>query len=195
MSRTHPPHWNWPDRAGATTPVHVYTSGDSAELFLNDRSLGVRTKDAYTYRLCWDDVPYEAGDLQVKVTRDGKPWCEAQRQTTRGSLCDYTNAPSLTGLNETTDDRLIYITAAIVDATGTVVPDAQHHLTWTVDGPAKLLAVDNGDPTEHRGFHASDYPAFNGLCSDLQHRKGCVGWHSCLRRYGRTQLCKPSSEN
>src|SRR5205085_448113 len=29
------PHWNWPERVGQITPVHVYTSGDEAELFLN----------------------------------------------------------------------------------------------------------------------------------------------------------------
>ena len=38
------PHWNWPDRAGQNVPVFVYTNGDSAELFLNDKSLGRRTK-------------------------------------------------------------------------------------------------------------------------------------------------------
>jgi len=38
------PHWNWPDRIGKKVPVFVYTSGDSAELFLNGRSLGRRSK-------------------------------------------------------------------------------------------------------------------------------------------------------
>ena len=38
------PHWNWPDRAGQNVPVFVYTNGDSAELFLNGKSLGRRTK-------------------------------------------------------------------------------------------------------------------------------------------------------
>ncbi len=39
------PHWNWPDRMGQVTPVHVFTSGDEAELFLNGRSLGKRRKE------------------------------------------------------------------------------------------------------------------------------------------------------
>jgi beta-galactosidase len=34
------PHWNWPERIGKATPVHVFTSGDEAELFLNGISLG-----------------------------------------------------------------------------------------------------------------------------------------------------------
>jgi hypothetical protein len=38
------PHWNWPDRVGKSVPVFVYTNGDSAELFLNGKSLGRRTK-------------------------------------------------------------------------------------------------------------------------------------------------------
>ncbi|NLH42056.1 MAG: DUF4982 domain-containing protein, partial [Planctomycetes bacterium] len=38
------PHWNWPDRVGQPVPVFVYTNGDSAELFLNGKSLGRRQK-------------------------------------------------------------------------------------------------------------------------------------------------------
>jgi beta-galactosidase len=38
------PHWNWAGREGQTVPVYVYTSGDSAELFLNGKSLGRRAK-------------------------------------------------------------------------------------------------------------------------------------------------------
>ena len=38
------PHWNWPDRVGQNVPVFVYTNGDSAELFLNGKSLGRRAK-------------------------------------------------------------------------------------------------------------------------------------------------------
>ncbi len=38
------PHWNWPDRIGKNVPVFVYTNGDSAELFLNGKSLGRQTK-------------------------------------------------------------------------------------------------------------------------------------------------------
>lgn len=38
------PHWNWPDRVGQNVPVFVYTNGDTAELFVNGKSLGRRTK-------------------------------------------------------------------------------------------------------------------------------------------------------
>ena len=70
------PHWNWPERIGKTTPVYVYTSGDEAELFLNGKSLGKKKKKKgrFEYRLRWNDVVYQPGELRVVAYREGKPW-------------------------------------------------------------------------------------------------------------------------
>ena len=70
------PHWNWPERMGRITPVHVFTSGDEAELFLNGRSLGRKKKEEDEYRLRWDDVAYEPGELKVVAYRKGETWAE-----------------------------------------------------------------------------------------------------------------------
>jgi beta-galactosidase len=51
------PHWNWPDRVGQVTPVHVYTSGDEGELFLNGKSLGRKKVEQFQYRLRWMKSP------------------------------------------------------------------------------------------------------------------------------------------
>jgi beta-galactosidase len=51
------PHWTWPDRVGQVTPVHVFSSADEAELFLNGKSQGrIKTKGASTFRFRWDRV-------------------------------------------------------------------------------------------------------------------------------------------
>src|SRR4030095_7944347 len=76
------PHWNWPERVGQVTPIHVYTSGDEAELFLNGRSLGRKTKGQYQYRLRWDEVKYEPGELRVVSYKNGKKWAEDVIKTT-----------------------------------------------------------------------------------------------------------------
>src|SRR5262249_24995280 len=70
------PHWNWPERAGQITPVHVYTSGAEGELFLNGKSLGRKKKGQYQYRLRWEDVKYEPGELRVVAYKNGKRWSE-----------------------------------------------------------------------------------------------------------------------
>src|SRR5206468_500463 len=76
------PHWNWPERVGKVTPVHVYTSGDEAELFLNGKSLGRKKKGPYQYRLRWNDVVYEPGELRVVAYKNGQPWAEDVVKTT-----------------------------------------------------------------------------------------------------------------
>ena len=53
------------------TPVHVYTSGDAAELFVNGRSQGLRRKGVFEYRLRWDSVRYEPGEVRVVAYRNG----------------------------------------------------------------------------------------------------------------------------
>ena len=63
------PHWTWKGREGETTPVYCYTSYPSAELFVNGKSQGRLVKDPSTrldrYRLRWNDVQYEPGELKV----------------------------------------------------------------------------------------------------------------------------------
>jgi len=82
------PHWNWPDRVGKNVPIYVYTGGDSAELFLNGKSLGKRTKNPNAevlrdrYALRWLDVPYTPGEVKAVAYRtdasSAPPSCEPQ---------------------------------------------------------------------------------------------------------------------
>jgi len=75
-------HWNWSNRVGDITPVHVYTSGDEAELFLNGQPLGRKRKGRYEYRLRWDDVKYAPGELKVVAYKGGRKWAESVVKTT-----------------------------------------------------------------------------------------------------------------
>jgi beta-galactosidase len=70
------PHWTWPDRVGQVTPVHVYTSGDEAELFLNDKSKGRKKLAQYEYLLRWDDLVYEPGEVRVVAYKKGEKWAQ-----------------------------------------------------------------------------------------------------------------------
>ncbi|MCC5834586.1 MAG: DUF4982 domain-containing protein [Opitutales bacterium] len=155
------PHWNWPGREGEQTPVHVYTSGDEAELLLNGRSLGRKRKGSGEYRLVWDDVVYEPGLLRVVAFKNGKPWAEAVRETTGPAVALelQTDRRSIAG-----DGRdLVFVTARVVDAKQRLVPDAKSALKFSLSGPGEILATDNGDPTDHTPFKSAERSAFNGL--------------------------------
>ena len=157
------PHWTWPGREGLLTPVHVYTSGDEAELFLNGVSLGRKAKTGY--RIVWDDVRYTPGTLEVVAYKNGLEWAR-DKVSTAGKAARAAASADFAGKN------LIYVTVDILDKSGIPVPDASDVLEFKVDGPGALLATDAGDPTSHVPFHSPSLPAFHGKASAIVRRTG-----------------------
>lgn len=156
------PHWNWPERVGQVTPVHVFTSGDEAELFLNGKSLGRKSKQPYTYRLVWEDVVYQPGELKVVAWKNGQPWASDERSTT-GAAARLLVTVDRAEIRADGDD-LAYVTITIADAKGRLVPRSMNPLTFTLEGGAEIAGVCNGDATSHESLQGHSLPAFNGLC-------------------------------
>ena len=156
------PHWNWPERKGQVTPVHVYTSGDEAELFLNGKSLGKKKKGQYEYRLRWDEVVYQPGELKVIAYKNGVEWAEDKMVTT-GKASQLSLAADHSAVSADGSD-LVYITVRIEDKNKLPVPRSNNLVNFSIEGPGKIVAVDNGDATSHDPFQASDRKAYNGLC-------------------------------
>jgi beta-galactosidase len=155
------PHWNWPERFGEITPVHVYTSGDEAELFLNGTSLGRKKKGPYEYRLRWDDVIYQPGELTVVAYRNGKQWAEKTMKTT-GKAEKITLTADRTKIAANGQD-LSFVTVQVSDKEDLLVPRSHNKVNFTISGPGEIVAVGNGDPTSHESFQASERSVFNGL--------------------------------
>ena len=155
------PHWNWPERVGQTTPVHVYTSGDEAELFLNDRSLGRKARHAFEYRLRWDDVAYQPGILKVVAYKHGRKWATDVVKTT-GPASRLTLQADRAKIAADGRD-LSFVTVTIADQEGLQVPRTKNHVKFSVQGPGEIVATDNGDATSFESFQAPERNAFNGL--------------------------------
>ena len=155
------PHWNWPERMGEVTPVHVYTSGDEAELFLNGRSLGRKKKEQFQYRLRWDEVKYEPGELRVVAYKNGQRWAEARAQTT-GPAARLMLAADRARIKADGQD-LSFVTVTVADKDGRLVPRSKNRVRFEISGPGEIVAVDNGDATSHASFQAKERDAYNGL--------------------------------
>ncbi|HEX6849672.1 MAG TPA: beta-galactosidase GalB, partial [Chitinophagaceae bacterium] len=155
------PHWNWPDRVGQITPVHVFTSGDEAELFLNGRSLGRKKKSEFEYRLRWDEVKYEVGALKVIAYKKGKRWAEQIVKTT-GNAAQLMITADKNSIVANGED-LSFITIRVTDQNGLTVPEANNKVTFTVEGPGKVIATDNGDPASLVSFASPEREAYFGL--------------------------------
>lgn len=156
------PHWNWPGREGQVTPVHVYTSGDEAELFLNGRSLGRKRRGALEYRLRWDEVKYEPGEVRVVAYKNGKRWAEDVVKTTGPAARLLMKADRATISADGSD--LSFVTVSVVDKAGLTVPRSKNRMHFEVFGPGEIVAVDNGDATSHESFQSKERAAYNGLC-------------------------------
>jgi len=155
------PHWNWPERVGQNTPVHVYTSGDEAELFLNGRSLGRKKRGPYDYRLRWDDVIYEPGELKVIAYKNSKKWAEDTVRTT-GDPSQISMSADRSSIKADGYD-LSFVTVKIADRNGLMVPRTHNRLSFQISGPGVIAGIDNGDPTDHDSFQSISRRAFNGL--------------------------------
>ncbi|WP_146568285.1 beta-galactosidase GalB [Posidoniimonas corsicana] len=156
------PHWTWPGREGQVTPVHVFTSGDEVELFLNGQSLGRQRKTPGQHRLRWDDVAYQPGTLRATAYKDGREWASSEVQT----------AGAAAALDATVDrDQLLadgrdlaFVSIRIADSSGVTAPLANHPLTFELKGPGEIIATANGDPTNLTPFPSSTRSAFHGRC-------------------------------
>jgi beta-galactosidase len=159
------PHWNWEGREGETTPVFVYTSYNSAELFLNGKSLGIQNKTNQTpqnrYRLMWMDVKYEPGTLKVVALDDnGKPAAEKEIKTAEKPH-KIVLSPDVKTLRANGED-LSYVTVSVVDKNGIPCPTATNQLHFKVDGNGTFRAACNGDATSLELFHVPTMKLFSG---------------------------------
>lgn len=156
------PHWNWPERIGQVTPVHVYTSGDEAELFLNGKSLGKKKKGMFEYRLIWDDVVYQPGELKVVAYKNGVNWAEDVMKTTgkASQLSVTADRPVV----QADGIDLIFITVRIEDKNNLLVPRTSNVLSFSIEGPGRIVATDNGNAASYESFRAKTKKAYNGMC-------------------------------
>jgi beta-galactosidase len=111
--------------------------------------------------LSWD-VPYEPGTLKAVGTKDGKPAVTLEIPTT-GAPAGI--ALSLDRESVAADRRdVVHATVQLVDEKGRCVPTADHEITFAIEGDARLIGVDSGNPGSHEDYRSNRRKAFNGLC-------------------------------
>jgi beta-galactosidase len=176
------PHWNWEGRQGQFIPVLAYTNVDAVELYLNDRFIGEKrvefprqgTSGSWNnyetppvfgttadLHLAWD-VPYEPGVLRAvgKVNDEIVVTREVRTAGEPAALrLSVDRAEILSGIRD-----VAHVKVEVVDTDGVVVPSSDHLVRFTVEGDSGwLLAVGNGNPTDHSSYQAPERRAFHGM--------------------------------
>ena len=173
------PHWNWEGREGEATPVFVYTSYPSAELFVNGISQGMRTfaesdgkvpclgEDAMKrFRLMWNEVTYQPGELKVVAyDAEGNP-AEEKVVRTAGKAYAVKLTPDRSVLKADGED-LCYLNVSLVDKDGNPVPADSRLVNVKVSGAGSFKAIANGDPTCLEPFQKPQMHLFSGQLTVL----------------------------
>lgn len=150
--------WNWPSNTAVT--VRCYTTCPEVRLTLNDRLIGTKLlSDAVEGVLSWE-VPFEPGVLKAVGRQADKPVCESTLNTA-GAPSRIELLPDVTELSADGRD-ICRVEFRIVDSRGVPVPDAESELTFELDGPAKVLGIENGDLNHSQDYRAEKRNAYKG---------------------------------
>ncbi len=165
------PHWTWPGREGEVTPVFVYTNYPSAELFINGKSQGVKTKDPSDeqgrWRLMWMDTVYEPGEVKV-VAFDAGGNAVAERVVRTAGEPDHIELKVDRSTLEADGKDLAYIEVSVVDKDGNLCPSDGRLASFATEGAGGAYrAAANGDPTCLDLFHLPEMHFFGGKLTAL----------------------------
>lgn len=179
------PHWNWKGREGEVTPIFVYTNYPTAELFINGKSQGKRTKDLsikrdgsdsqedkdnFTrqkrYRLMWMDTKYEPGIVKVVAyDKAGNPVAEKEMKTAGKPYRIVLQADRNTIKSDGKD--ISFVNVKIVDREGNFCPTDEREISFTVKGAGHFKAVANGNSASLESFQVPRMKLFSGQLTAL----------------------------
>lgn len=153
------PHWNW--KPGDTVEiVAYYNNADEVELFLNGHSLGALKKTGDALHVKWK-VPYTPGVLKAVSRKNGKTVLTKEIQTAGVAAKIFLKADR--SLIKADGKDISFITATVVDKNGTMVPNANNLIKFSVSGAGSIAGVDSGDPVSHEPLKSNEHSAMNGL--------------------------------
>jgi len=148
--------WNYP--LGTDVLVKCYTNLSCAEFFLNDKSLGIHTKDADSDCISLI-VPFEPGTLKAQAESDTVPSFR-DSITTTGCACQM-QLHSIADGDYSASGRLYQIEVTMQDYNGQRVIWDSTCLHVSVEN-GRLLGLENGDLTDVTDYSAAWRRAYRG---------------------------------
>ncbi|MGB8357831.1 MAG: DUF4982 domain-containing protein, partial [Bacteroidales bacterium] len=123
----------------------VYSNCEDVELFLNKKSLGKKQMKVNGH-LEWK-VKYSPGTLLAKGFIRGKE-VVSDKVETSGEASVIQLTPDRKSIRADRQD-LTVVTIRIEDEKYRFVPTSGNEVTFTVEGPGRIIGVGNGDPASH----------------------------------------------
>ncbi len=146
-------------KEGEQQYVNVFSNCEDVELFLNGKSLGSQSKPEDASPRVWK-VPFEAGTLKAVGENENKG-AVSDSLTTAGTPDHIVLSTDQKKISKDWD-AISYVDVKVVDSNGVVCPNADQLIQFSVNGPGKIIGVDNGNPTSHESYFATERKVYKG---------------------------------
>jgi beta-galactosidase len=144
--------WTWDGHEGKPLEVRVFAKCKSGKVALKLNGKDVSGSPALINRATQFTasftVPFAAGKLSASCPGDANATRTFTSAKAAAKLVVTADRPSINAYR----GDLSYVTALVVDADGTPLPEARVKVTFAVSGDGELAAVGSGDPTDVASF-------------------------------------------
>ncbi len=180
----------WDGNENEEIVVVCFTNCPRTELFLNNRSVGVKeirkTKDGF---LTWR-IPYEKGELKaVSIDSKGNTHTCLLRTTGKAERIRLTPVDEVLHAN---GRDMTHIVAEVVDSQGNLICRARDVITLAVEGNGYLMGLENGDLQDTTPYTKGSRMAYNGkllIYIGAGVKKGTIHVRACTGRLKSAEIC------
>ncbi len=153
------PHWNW--QPGQEVNVWAYyNNADEVELFINNKSVGIRKKIKDEMHVSWK-VNFKAGILKAVSRKNGNVVLKREIKTAGKPFKIYISTERYN--ERSNENETTFLTASIRDKDGNLVPNADNLITFEATGNCKILGTDNGYQADTVSLKSPNRKAWKGL--------------------------------
>ncbi len=151
------PEWNF--KKDEEMRIVCFTNCEKVELQLNGRTIAKQpVDDEDSGAKCWI-IPFEAGTLKAVAFNKNQPVAEYSIQTS-GQPEKIVCKPDVQSLSKKGD--LAQIEVILEDKNGVFAFPSDNMITCKIKGPAKLLGMENSNPTDMVDYHDKQLRVYHG---------------------------------
>lgn len=152
--------WSFSGCEGKMTQIYIYANADEAELFINNKSKGIKKIGEKRAFEAVFEAEYESGRIEAAAYKNGVKMGKSHLQTA--------NEPERIKLScdkrivRISTDELVYIKCELLDENGVRASFAKNRLDIDISEHGRLLGAANGDYMYENNYLSSHVTAYNG---------------------------------
>jgi hypothetical protein len=152
------PVWNY--ELGQTIAINAFSNCEEVELLLNSKSIGTKKMADFQNRTITWEIPFEKGTLKAVAKNHGIEAATYELKTTNAPVRINAVCNDLSMKADRQDIAHIFVT--LCDEAGNTVYNADNEITCEISGPARLLGMEDSNPSNIEDYKDNKQHSFHG---------------------------------